>query len=98
MSKDTKELRFVPCSEDYCKSHYLEYRELVKVGNKVEAFITLESLNKGYSYAFGKPSQSSYISFSGKENKLTLEECRNKVYEIINKRINTFSSSGIKTL
>jgi len=88
-----KEIEYVKCNETYCKKHYINYRELVKVGNKVEAFITQDEEGSEFSYAFGKPSQKSYLSFRGKENnKLTLEDCRKAVSDIINKRIETVSN------
>lgn len=87
-----KEIKYVKCNEAYCKKHYINYRELIKVGNKVEAFITQDEEGGEFSYAFGKPSQKSYLSFRGKENnKLTLEDCRETVSNIINKRIKAFS-------
>lgn len=78
-----EELKFVPCSEEYCKKHYIKYRELVKVNNKTKAFITLNDLGDkiGYSYAFGKPSEN-HLSFYGSNGHLlTLEECRERIKE-----------------
>ena len=89
------ELNFQICTEEYCKKHYIKYRELVKLNNKVQAFITLNSTEKGYEYAFGKPSQKSYISFSGKNEPLTLEQARERIKEQIENRIQVFSKSGI---
>jgi hypothetical protein len=62
-----------------------------KVNNKVEAFITQYNEGGEFTYAFGKPSQGSFLSFSGRENKLTLEDCKERVSSIINKRIEAFS-------
>lgn len=89
------ELKFVECSEDYCRKNYLERRLLCKVNNKVEAFITYDSKN-GFSYAFGKPSQGSYLSFSGKNGeRLTLEECKDRVTEVLQSRMKAFSQIGL---
>ena len=87
----TKEIRYTECNKEYCKKHYINYRLLVKVNNKVEAFITQYNEGGEFTYAFGKPSQGSFLSFSGRENKLTLEDCRERVNNIINKRIEAFS-------
>lgn len=81
------ELNFQICTEEYCKKHYIKYRELVKLNNKVQAFITLNNIEKGYEYSFGKPSQKSYISFSGNNKPLTLEQARARIKEQIESRI-----------
>ena len=87
----TKEIRYTECNKEYCEKHYINYRLLVKVNNKVEAFITQYNEGGEFTYAFGKPSQGSFLSFSGRENKLTLEDCKERVSSIINKRIEAFS-------
>lgn len=52
---------------------YNDYFEVAKLNNKIIGFITIN--NNKVRYAFGKPSQSSYIAFEVS----TLEEARKRI-------------------
>ena len=57
------------------------YREFIKKDNKIIAYITLDNIQKGYQYTFGKPSDNGNISFYGNNKPLTLEQARDRVFE-----------------
>jgi hypothetical protein len=63
----------------YNKNGY--YREFIKKGNKIIAYITLNNVNKGYEYTFGKPSDNGNITFSSSHEPFTLEQARDRVFE-----------------
>lgn len=50
---------------------------LLKEGRKIKGFVT--KAGPGYGYAFGKPSQPSYLVFSKNEGHYTLEEAKEKL-------------------
>ena len=56
------EVKYTETTEEYNRKHYINKRILCKVNNKIRGFITVSTGNK-ISYAFGKPTQSEYISF-----------------------------------
>ena len=57
------------------------YREFIKKDNKIIAYITLDNIQKGYQYIFGKPSDYGNISFYGSNKPITLEQARDRVFE-----------------
>lgn len=74
-----KNLKFV------CKpTDYGTYRELLKDGNKIVGWVeqrpkTNSKENEMYFYAYGKPSQTSFISFNCKTLKQAKEEIVNNL-------------------
>ena len=69
-------------TEEYCKKHYVNYREFIKYNNKIVAFITKLN-NGGYSVCIGKPSDNEVACFTGNNTPFTLEVARNRAFEYL---------------
>lgn len=65
-------MKFVKSNTDYGA-----YRELLKEGNKIIGWIE-QRTNGKYFYAFGKPSQSNFISFECE----TLQQAKNEMLNV----------------